>query len=162
MITLVALILTSPVFACDDQAHASVSDKIRILSAAPAPEEYGAGIQLQGKPLSLKEAAKSPSETKEVLIQAKIGQVCQQKGCWMMLEDGDTQVRVTFKDYSFFVPKNAGKKKALVQGRIFEKEISQGEARHYAKDEGLSKAKIAQIKGPQKSLWVEATGVRIE
>ena len=47
------------------------------------------------------------SDTTELVFEATIDEVCQMKGCWMTLES-DQKVRVTFKDYGFFVPKDAG------------------------------------------------------
>lgn len=140
-------------------ASAKCKDK-SAQAGTKAAKEFGKGIQLTEAPLSLGDAARNLSAEKEVVIQAKIAMVCQHSGCWVTLKDGETQARVTY-GHAFFLPKSAGKKTVLVQGKIFEKEISAEEARHYAKDAGLSKKEIAKIKGPQKSLWVEATGVKL-
>src|SRR5688572_15806653 len=49
-----------------------------------------------------------------------IGQVdaiCQKKGCWMDLKKSDSStIRVTFKDYGFFMPKDGAGKTAIVRG----------------------------------------------
>jgi hypothetical protein len=71
-------------------------------------------------------------------------------------------VRVTFKDYSFFVPKDSAKAEALVQGKIFEKKISAAEARHYAKDEGKPAAEVKKIKEGSVSPWFEASGIKLD
>jgi len=97
----------------------------------------------------------------EVLINSKIDTVCQEKGCWMVLKDERQQIRVTFKNYGFFVPKDLANSRCNVQGKLVEKTLSVGEARHYLKDEGKSKAEIAKVTEPQKVLHFVATGVEV-
>ena len=47
-------------------------------------------------------------DTINVKMLGKITDVCVKKGCWMKLDMGnDKVVRVTFKDYGFFVPTDA-------------------------------------------------------
>jgi hypothetical protein len=79
----------------------------------------------------------------------------------MILVDGDTKVRVTFKDYGFFMPKNLAGSKVVVEGILSEEVLSEKDARHYAEDAGKSKAEIAKIKGDQRELGFEATGVLV-
>ena len=47
--------------------------------------------------------------TANVKITGEIEECCQKKGCWMKVsvEGMDDPIRVTFKDYGFFVPKNS-------------------------------------------------------
>lgn len=130
------------------------------VEAPKGPKDYGKGIELKSTPLSLADAAKSLDKEKEVVIQAKIGTVCQVSGCWITLEDGKTSARVTY-NHGFFLPKKAGSRMALVQGKIYEKEVSAAEARHYAEDSGLPESEVKKITQPQKALWVQATGIRI-
>ena len=131
--------------------------------AETAGKDYGAGIQLKSEPIALVNAIKDHAKLKdkEILISAKAEKVCQEKGCWMTLTDGFQQIRVTFKGYSFFVPKDSAAKDALVQGKIFVKTISAAQARHYAKDEGKPVAEQEKIQTPVKSYWFEATGVHL-
>jgi hypothetical protein len=79
----------------------------------------------------------------------------------MILVDGDTKVRVTFKDYGFFMPKNLAGSKVVLEGILSEEVLSEKDARHYAEDAGKSKAEIAKIKGDQRELGFEATGVLV-
>ena len=47
-------------------------------------------------------------DTLEVKFKSEINEVCQKKGCWMTLDlADDKEAFVKFKDYGFFVPKNA-------------------------------------------------------
>lgn len=95
-----------------------------------------------------------------VKIQASVDAVCQKKGCWMDLKtaEGET-MRVTFKDYGFFVPKDAAGKEAIVEGVAKIEETSVADLKEYAKDAGKSKEEIEAIKEPKKELVFEASGV---
>lgn len=94
---------------------------------------------------------------------AKVGEVCQMKGCWMTLnlEDGQ-QVMVKFKDYGFFVPKDIAGKEVIVNGKAFVEEVSVEDQRHFAEDAGKSKEEIAAISSPKKTFSFEADGVLIK
>ena len=102
-------------------------------------------------------------DTLEVKISGVINEVCQAKGCWMTLEDEgqSTSAFIKFKDYAFFVPKNAGGKKAIVQGKLYGSLTPVGELRHYAEDKGASKEEIAAITEPEKEIKMMVEGVII-
>ena len=105
----------------------------------------------------------NPSDTTEVVVEAIINEVCQAKGCWMTLTNSssDESIFVRFKDYAFFVPKDAGGKKAVVKGKLFSTITSVDELRHYAEDKGKSAEEIAAITEPKKELRMMADGVII-
>jgi hypothetical protein len=130
--------------------------------AAPEGKPYGKAITITTKPVSMAEAlsllAKGTPKD-EILVQAKVDKVCQSKGCWFAVKEQGQEIRVTFKGYSFFVPKDSAGTQAVMQGKIFEKEISAAEARHYAKDEGKSPAEVAKITSGTKQPWFEASGL---
>jgi hypothetical protein len=93
-------------------------------------------------------------------VYGKVEEVCQAKGCWMLIDKGDgTTMRVKFKDYGFFVPKDCAGKTAIMEGRAFFRTVSVDELKHYAEDAGKSKEEIEKIKEPQKALAFEAEGV---
>lgn len=99
----------------------------------------------------------------EVKLSAKINAVCQAKGCWMRLDLGnDQELMVKFKDYEFFVPKDASGKTAIVQGWAKVDTISVAELKHYAEDDGQSKEEIDAIKEPKAELTFVANGVMIK
>lgn len=107
--------------------------------------------------ISLSDALKANSQD-EVIVKAKIVKVCQQKGCWMTLQDHNKEVRVTFKGYKFFVPFDIAGSTALIKGKIKEHTMSVKEAKHYAKDEGKSGN---NIKDKVKEFRMLASGVKI-
>jgi hypothetical protein len=99
----------------------------------------------------------------QVKISADIQECCQKKGCWMKVDKGDgSSMRVSFKDYAFFVPTNSAGKKAIMDGIAYYQVTSVDELKHYAHDAGKSKAEIDSIKEPKKELVFEAKGVIIQ
>jgi len=101
-------------------------------------------------------------DSMEVKIKAPIVAVCQKKGCWMNIDLGDGKtMMVRFKDYGFFVPKDASGRTAVMQGKAFKEVLSVEMLRHYAEDGGKSKEEIEKITEPETRLSFEASGVLI-
>ena len=125
-------------------------------------------VRTFGKPLSIKkalslqEALQQPAkyQNQKVLLEGKISDVCQMKGCWLMLSDGERAIRIKFEGYSFFVPKDSQGKKARAEGRLVQETLSEDMARHYAAEES-SKSDPSEIRGPQRVVTFEAVGVAI-
>lgn len=67
----------------------------------------------------------------------RIVQVCQTKGCWLILEDDGRHARVKTRDHAFFVPKDSHGR-AVVYGVLAEVELKPEMARHLAEDAGES------------------------
>ncbi len=73
---------------------------------------------------------------KTVTVKATVRNACQKKGCWMELSDGEKApgVRVTFKDYGFFVPLDSKGAAAQVEGEVKVAELSEQTAAHYTSE----------------------------
>jgi hypothetical protein len=124
-----------------------------------------------GKPIDSKgaiEAKKLPkklqkAESLEITVKGEVVEVCQAKGCWMTIDLGnDELMRVKFKDYGFFVPKDAAGKTAIVQGVALKEMVSVDDLRHLAEDAGKSEAEISAITQPQEEYTFVAEGVVIK
>jgi hypothetical protein len=90
----------------------------------------------------------SPWFERTILVEATAVNVCQAMGCWMTIRDGEGEpIWVRWASgcggqYAF--PKDSAGRRVLVQGSIYEKEISPEDAEHLAgESEGLSAEKIA-------------------
>jgi len=101
-------------------------------------------------------------KTGPVMVAGEIQEVCQAKGCWMMIGEGDHLVRITFKDYAFFVPKNAAGHRAVVIGEAKRVERDVETLRHFAEDGGASPEEIAAITEPEQVIEIVAESVYIE
>jgi len=129
---------------------------------APIPEgsEFGAGLTLD-RVSDLRDVVKHPDRYSEgpLLLEGRISDVCQKKGCWTILSRGDRSIRVRFKDYGFFLPTDCSGKQAYVEGVVKVETLSEKHARHYA---GESRdGDPAAIHGPQREVGFVATGVRL-
>ena len=71
-----------------------------------------------------------------VIVEGIVGQVCQMKGCWMQLvpKGATAGIRVTFKDYGFFVPTESGGLVARLEGTFERIVFSKEDADHLAEE----------------------------
>jgi hypothetical protein len=134
---------------------------------AVAYAKFGDSISADGaitkEELLAKYKAMKPTDTLNVKVAAKIVDVCQKKGCWMNLDLGEGKTAfVKFKDYGFFVPKNAAESEAIVNGKAFVEVTSIEDLKEYAKDAGKSKAAIDSIVAPETNYSFMADGVLIK
>jgi hypothetical protein len=105
----------------------------------------------------------SSQDIASVKATGKIEAVCKNKGCWMTIANGVGEpMRITFKDYGFFVPMDCDGKTAVFEGRAYHDTVSVAMLKEYAKDDGKSKEEIEKITEPEISLGFEATGVLIK
>jgi len=145
---------------------------VALLAIAPLPvsaakdspakqwTNYGAPITIQKVSRLDKAAAKQVG--KDILVQGKIADVCQAKGCWMTIKDGKQEVRVEFKDYGFFVPWSAGGKPVRVQGVLEEKVMSPEDQEHIASESKQGGGVGTPSAEPKKLLVFVASGVAIQ
>ena len=67
-----------------------------------------------------------------VTVEGTVNRVCQMKGCWMELvpAGADRGIRVTFKDYAFFVPTDSSGATARLEGMFEQNNFSKADAHH--------------------------------
>ncbi len=95
---------------------------------------------------------------KEIIVEATIAEVCQDKGCFFVAQSGESTARITFIDYSFFVPTDSQGKKVTLAGTFSKKVISEEDAKHFAEDAGKDPG---AVKGDQIEYSIVATSVSI-
>lgn len=127
-------------------------------AAAPqAPQAvYGRPPALRSALLTLEQATSERNVGQTLAVKAPAREVCQNKGCWIVLTEGARSVRVTFVDYSFFVPKDIAGKTVVVEGVLSRKLLSAEEAKHYAEESGAGASAPA---GPREEWSLVATSV---
>ena len=121
------------------------------------------GEALKGAPaVTLAELLAKPQahEGKTVRVEGQVRKACEKKGCWMELAPGakGAGVRVTFKDYGFFVPLDSAGASARVEGVVKVTELSEGMAKHY-EAEGALVPRGAD--GKPREVQLVATGVEL-
>ncbi len=179
------LLLTLAMFACvacsteattqqeqpEATAEANVEEETPVKMVYPADSVaedgssyHGLRISAEGaQPIAQLTSMMADKAEIQTKIEGTIDECCQKKGCWMtMTLDNGEKMRVRFKDYGFFVPKDAPGKMAVIDGRAYTDTTSVDELRHYAEDAGKSQEEIDQITEPEVSIAFEATGVVIK
>ena len=147
---LFAIVFTASLYACS--------------TSVGQDNHYGAKIDDKGAiPINDIDKVMKGADEMNLKVEGKVAEVCQAKGCWMTLVKADgSKMRVTFKDYEFFVPKNISGKTVVVNGKAYMNTTSVEELKHYAEDGGKSEEEIAMIKEPKKELAFEADGVIVK
>jgi hypothetical protein len=128
----------------DDRFGKKIDEK-KAISASALPEKMGKEEKMSAK------------------VSGTVESVCQVKGCWMKvkMDNGET-MRVMFKDYAFFVPKDIAGKTVVFEGEAQKKLVSVEHLQHYAQDAGKSKEEIAKITEPKQELTFIAEGVIVK
>lgn len=139
-----------------------------VISFAQAPvalsvESFGDGVTAGDlKPASKVATVMGDKTTADMKITGEVVEVCKKKGCWMTLKMADGEpMRVTFKDYAFFMPKDIVGKTVALDGIAKKQTISASQLRHYAQDAKKSPEEIAKITADKNEIAFEAKGVVI-
>jgi len=123
------------------------------------PVEPGKAISLA----SLTTNMEDETLTEGLTIKGTVSEVCQKKGCWMKLEkENGESMRVTFKDYALFMPKDIAGKNVVIRGKAYKDTITVDALKHYAEDAGKTQDQIEAITEEEIALAFEADGVLIE
>ena len=146
-------------------AEGEEAEEAGTTAVAPATpgQAYGAAVSPTGAlPMSALPAALSARDSAQVKLVGTASAVCQARGCWMTLPTADGQeMRVRFRDYAFFVPKNLSGHEVVVSGWAYRRTVPKSELRHYAQDAGKTDQEIAAIDHDEQQLTFLADGVRI-
>jgi len=143
----------------EEMEHSSTS----VAPAAPG-RTYGAAFDASNAvPMSALPTTLGSRDSAEVTLVGKASAVCQAKGCWMTLPTADgKQMRVRFKDYAFFVPKDLSGHEVVVKGWAHRSTVSKDELQHYAKDAGKDAKEVAAITQDEQQLTFMADGVLVK
>ncbi len=154
------VVLMTLLTSCNDK-------KVTAMTNDNVYESFGDSITAQDAMTSAEMKSKfegmKVGDTVNVKFASKINKVCKKKGCWMTLDLSDgKEAFVKFKDYAFFVPKNADNEEVVINGKAYVGLESVDELKHYAKDAGKSQAAIDSIIAPKTTYSIMADGVLIK
>ncbi|TDQ19234.1 uncharacterized protein DUF4920 [Algoriphagus boseongensis] len=152
-------------FSCKQATEESVQTTYEVIGEAEVvPGNYGDIVKEEQILTPAEMVSKVENEgTFQGKITGEIKEVCTKKGCWftMDLPDGNS-MRVTFKDYGFFLPTNSQGFPIVMEGVATLTETDVETLRHYAEDQGKTKEEVEAITEPKKEITFEATGVLIK
>jgi hypothetical protein len=133
-------------------APASSNTKAATLTPAAAPaNKFGAPL---GKspvvPLAdiVHDSSKYAKTT--VKTEGKVTAVCQAAGCWMEISEANGNAHVRMSGHSFFVPKSASGRRAIVEGTVLPKP-----------DNGECEQEALEATGKTVKVELDATGVEL-
>lgn len=135
------------------------------LAAAIAAEEVirrGDALPAAAKTVPIAKVLESPDAyAKEaVVVEGVVEAACTNKGCWMQLVPaaGEAGVRVTFKDYGFFVPLDSKGMQARAYGVAKIRTLSKKDADHL---EGEGAKLVRNPDGTAREVSFVAGGVEL-
>jgi len=122
----------------------------------------GTPLTRDAAPVSLEKVLAEPEawNGRRLTLEGTAREVCAKKGCWLVMEAGERELRMTFQDYAFFVPLDSAGSEVRAEGVFTIQETPVEEARHYLEDAGRH-AEAQAITAPVKSYTFVATGVEL-
>ncbi|GAA0879715.1 hypothetical protein GCM10009119_26840 [Algoriphagus jejuensis] len=161
----IALVAGTLVFSCQQKNEVAVTTTYEVVGEAEVvPGNYGNIVQAD-EIFSTAEMISSVEVEGEFVgkVSGEIKEVCTKKGCWfaMDLPNGES-MRVTFKDYGFFLPTNSQGFPIVIEGVATLTETDVETLRHYAEDKGGTKEEIEAITAPERKITFEATGALVK
>ena len=131
-----------------------------VISTPVFAQQYGAPVTKDQAIDAAKLTELQTNNVESIKVIGTVKEVCQVKGCWMTMDLGNQQsMRITFKDYGFFVPPESSGKTAVLEGQLKTETIDIATLQHFAKDAGKSEQEIASISQPKVELTFVADGV---
>lgn len=128
---------------------------IALVAHAASPISYGETFAVGPElPISTAIAQFDARAGEPRLFSGRITQVCQMRGCWMMLEHDGATARVMFGKHAFFLPKDT-RGFAIVRGVLERKELTTEQTEHL---QGESSNGLAV---PPVEYRIVADGVRV-
>lgn len=167
MITLLILACSTDVA---DVEPASATAETPTPATAPATEDadkgawthFGDAFSQEDEVVAAKDllADPAPFADKKVLVEGRVTEVCQAKGCWMVIADEEKTMRVMMKDHSFTVDMEGAGSDCRVEGVVTAKEVDPELVEHLA-GESINPEKMPEAGKEAGSVLyqIEATGV---
>jgi hypothetical protein len=155
------LFLAAAILGCNQTKPATEATNTEA-TATSNGTTYGAAVEEvniipAGQPVD----AVAGKDAVQATVAAEVVESCQAKGCWMDVRlAGNSTMKVTFRDYGFFVPTEDLKGRQVVfTGTANREIISVEDQRHYAQDAGKPAQEIAAITETKEKLRFVADGV---
>ena len=165
IILVAAVALATTLYSCGEKAKDTTKDVTKVTETASKDAFFGEKIT-EKDAIAASELPKmlEKMDSTNTKIKAKIVQTCKKKGCWMDVEmENGEKMKITFKDYGFFVPKEGMEGKEVIMQGVAKKTITDvATLKHYAEDAKQTKAEIDAITKPKEAITFEATGVIIK
>lgn len=143
----------------DGENHAGECPSHDALPPSTTPGHFGAEFALKDpKPLSSVLAA-AKDKKDPILVSGVVDSVCQKKGCWLVMKDGDAEARIMMKDHAFTAPLDCKGKNVVIEGTLESRTFTEAQVKHLEKDAGNDPASVA---GERVEYVLTATGIELK
>ncbi len=153
---MLSLLVAGTSFAAGREDVVRLSEPVE---ATPEYETFGAPMDFSVAKVALKDIAVDGDRyiDKAVRVETRVSKVCKKKGCFFIAQQGNSVVRVSFKDYGFFVPTDITGKQVMLVGQVVANELTPEKAKHLAEDLGESEESVE----PGREYTIVASSVRV-
>ncbi|MEL6342131.1 MAG: DUF4920 domain-containing protein [Myxococcota bacterium] len=155
--------------ACDGEPAATSAEDDQAPAAASAEAStdewtaYGQPLS-EGEMISAATLLQSPDRyvDQTVRVAGKVTDVCQKAGCWMVITDDTTTMRVLMKDHAFMVDKGGKGADCQVEGRVIAKQVDPDFVKHM-EEESTDTTNMPEKQAQDNVVYqLIATGVRMK
>jgi hypothetical protein len=130
------------------------------MPASTTPGHFGAEFALKDDRSRCPPSSPPPRTRRTpILVSGTVDSVCQKKGCWLVVKDGDAQARILMKDHAFTAPMDCKGKNVVVEGTLEARTFSEAQVKHLEKDAGKDPAAVA---GERVEYVLTATGIELK
>lgn len=112
----------------------------------------------EGEILTVSQAVQGQFLNKKVVVRGDVLHVCQDEGCWMVVTDGRSSMRISFESEAFTVPISLVGR-VIVEGELKLEFLTEQEARAVMTSVGIDSDSVSAIQGNQRFPIFTATGV---
>jgi hypothetical protein len=145
----VPVLLIVALIACTQEVAAPEAPPVTAATPGPAegaPEAagadadgwrtYGTPFQLEAPTLTASTLLDAPAQYvgQRVRVTGEVADVCQKKGCWMVVADGERTMRVNMKDHGFGVDRQSTNGQADIEGIVTQRAVDPEHAAHLASE----------------------------
>lgn len=117
-------------------AHAETIRLSEPVAVDATSETYGNMLDTSLNEVSITDLATNAQQYlgKNFQVETRIAKVCQKKGCFFIAQQDEHVIRVSFKDYGFFIPTDSSGKTVTLSGELIQKEMTTEQAAHFTAD----------------------------
>ena len=125
---------------------------------------YGNEFTLKDTPITSSAFLENPGkyDGQTIMVEGPIADVCQKAGCWLVLAEGDTSIRVRTKAHRFLVAKDSTGQTARIEGLVKSTKVDAKPVAHY-ESESVNKEIIPEKQANSERVFeLIASGISIK